>query len=320
MSKEKYLEKLEYYLKESSFDREEIQDILEEYTMIIDEAIDNGILEEELEEHIGQPRELVRHLRKTVVIKRVKKNRLVALSPFIAMIVFFGLGFAKGWWNVAWLAFLLIPISGIISSKRKSPMKSLIELAPLISLLIFLAIGLSFKVWRPTWVIFFIIPALSILEKRQTYRVISFIVFISLPILYVLSFYFFPFRFNWLILLAMVLPAFYSNVIFSFRINGLRDRRIEMMIGMLVLTLLTVYIVFGSLYDIWHPLWLIFLLVPVASILLSSARMNQKISLVALSPFVAITLFFLFGYFFNGYYWSWMFFFLIPMTAIIKNS
>ncbi len=319
MNKEKYLEKLEYYLKENYFDQEEMDDILEEYTMMIDEAMDNGILEDELEEHLGNPREIVKQMRKTVVFKRVRKNKFVALSPFIAMIVFFGLGFSYGLWHLAWLAFLLIPISAIISSKRRTPVKIIIEIAPLISLGIFLTIGLIFKEWHPTWVVFFLIPAFSILENRDKYKVLSFIVFLTLPILYVLSFYFFPFTLNWLILVFMVVPAVYSGAI-SFRINGVRSKDLELQFSIIVFSLVITYVVLGYIFEIWHPLWLIFLLIPVASIILSAKKINQKIPYVALTPFVAITLFFIFGHYFDGYQWSWMFFFLIPMTAIIKNS
>ena len=46
-----------------------------------------------------------------------KKHLLVALSPFVAVIVFFTLGYFFNLWIVSWLAFLMIPILGIIDGK-----------------------------------------------------------------------------------------------------------------------------------------------------------------------------------------------------------
>ncbi|MDA3932083.1 MAG: DUF1700 domain-containing protein, partial [Tenericutes bacterium] len=92
MNKNVYLEKLEYYLKEKHFDREEIDEILEDYTLTIDEAIENGVGEDVLENYLGNPKEIVNNLRRTIVIKRVKENKFVALSPFISVILFFVLG------------------------------------------------------------------------------------------------------------------------------------------------------------------------------------------------------------------------------------
>ncbi len=43
-----------------------------------------------------------------------KKHRFVAITPFIAVVTFFSLGYIWGLWEVSWLAFLLIPIAGIL--------------------------------------------------------------------------------------------------------------------------------------------------------------------------------------------------------------
>lgn len=318
MNKEKYLEKLSYYLSERSFDQFEIDDIIEDYQLMIDEALENGVLEDELEDHLGSPREIVNQLRKTIVFKRVKSNKLVALSPFISIIIFFGLGFSMGLWHPGWVVFFLIPISGILSSRKRSKLKAFVELMPFVALAVFLFVGIVFKVWRPTWVVFLLIPASHILETKDEYRIWSFLAFITIPIIYVLSFYFFPFRLNWLILLILFFPASYSGVV-SVRINGMRQRGMERYFVLIIFLVIITYVILGSIFHIWHPLWLIFLLIPVSSILLSSNHMKQKFSFVAISPFVAVTLFVLFGELFSGYYWSWLFFLIIPMAGILKS-
>ncbi|MFP4478746.1 MAG: hypothetical protein ACLFPM_04885 [Candidatus Izemoplasmatales bacterium] len=252
-------------------------------------------------------------------MKRVKSNKLVALSPFISIILFFILGFGFGYWEYGWLVFLLIPITGVLSSRSPNKLSSLIEVTPFISLGVFLTIGLIYDVWHPTWVVFLLIPAVAILDTKDRYKYLSFTVFILGPILYVLSYYFYPFQFNWFLLFLMGIPAIYSGLI-SFRINGVRNRRLEVTYGSFLILLALIYVLLGSIYAIWHPLWLIFLLVPMAAVILSMSVYKQKVPFVALSPFIAVILFVLTGELFDGYSWSWLFFFIIPMTALFSRQ
>jgi hypothetical protein len=46
-----------------------------------------------------------------------KKDRFVAISPFISVTVFFLLGYFGGFWAYSWMVFFLIPIAGILKSK-----------------------------------------------------------------------------------------------------------------------------------------------------------------------------------------------------------
>ncbi|QWB99635.1 hypothetical protein KHQ88_05585 [Mycoplasmatota bacterium] len=318
MNKLEYLEKLEYYLKEKYFERDEIDEILEDYSFTIDEALDNNISEEALEEHLGNPKEIVNNMRKVMVIKRVKKNKFVALSPFISVILFFILGFGFDYWEYGWLVFLLIPMSGILSSRKHRKLTILVEIMPFISLSIFLTFGLIYDVWHPTWIIFLLIPATSIIDTKDRYKWLSFAIFIIGPLLYLSSYFYFPFDYNWFFLLLMIFPAIYSGLI-SIRINGVRNRKYEIIYGCLLALLAFIFVVFGSIYGIWHPLWLIFLLIPVFAIVFSSKTFNEKLNIVALSPFIAVVLFVLVGEFFSAYQWSWLFFLLIPVSGILSH-
>ncbi len=52
-----------------------------------------------------------------IIAKGGVKNRIVALSPFLATILFFLLGFlVPGAWAYAWIAFLLIPMTAILKN------------------------------------------------------------------------------------------------------------------------------------------------------------------------------------------------------------
>lgn len=316
--KEEYLESLEYYLKEFDFAREEREEVLDDYAIMIDEANENNETYESLEELLGSPREIVRNLRKTMVIKRVKSNKFVALSPFIATIMFFILGFGFELWHPGWLVFLLIPISGVLSSKRKSDIKTVIEVMPFIAILIFLIIGLNTGVWHPTWAVFLIIPASAMVDNRLKYRYISMAAFVLITLIYVLSVLFFPFAYNWLIMLFLFFPAYYSGFI-SFRINGKRNRKLELILTLTIFSSLIIFFLLGFLLDLWHPAWLVFLSIPVVSMIASAKFFNKKLPFVAVTPFIALVGFFLAGEILDGYHWSWLFFLMIPMAGILND-
>ncbi|MCF7924502.1 MAG: DUF1700 domain-containing protein [Candidatus Izimaplasma sp.] len=320
MNKNEYLKKLESYLKEYDFDDDSISEIIEEYDMIIDEAQENNIYDEVLEERIGTPKEIAKNLKNTGVFKRAKENKIVAISPFVALILFFVLGYGFGYWHPGWLVFLLIPLTAILSERKVNTKSSIIELTPFIALLIFLIIGFSLDVWHPTWTVFFIIPAVGIIGENSKHKIFTAISFILIPLVYVLSYYFFPFKYNWFIFLLLFLPIYYGRWI-TFKVNSERNERLEKQAGVFLFLLATTYIVLGTIFGIWHPLWVIFLLFPMYAIYASKKELNfkEKIPLVAYTPFIAAILFFLAGYFFDGYHWSWLFFLIIPITAILKE-
>jgi hypothetical protein len=69
-------------------------------------------------------------------------------------------------------------------------------------------------------------------------------------------------------------------------------------------------------FNSWGYLWLIFLLVPVVSIL---AYSQKKDKFLALTPFISIVIFFLLGYFFDLWSYAWIAFMLIPIVGILKK-
>lgn len=319
MKKEEYLERIKYYLDERDFSEEEIEEILEDYEMMIDEALDSNPNEEDFDTLLGNPREIVRNLNKKVVIKRVKNNRFLALTPFLSTIIFFALGFGFGLWTYGWLAFLLVPITGALSSRSKSRLKNVLELTPFIALIVFLVVGLTTDTWHPTWMIFLLVPAVGILERKQAHYWLWFLYFISVPIVYLLSIYFFPFEYNWLILLLLVVTGLKTGFI-NVRINGLRNSKLEGILLMTIVLATGSYILIGLYAEAWHPGWLVFLSIPVVAIISSTRFFNNRIPIIAIMPFIALILFFIGGEYFIGYQWSWMFFFLIPIVAILTGS
>ena len=318
MKKEEYLERLKYYLEERDFSKEELDEIMEDYAIMIDEALEKDVFEEDLMDILGDPREISKQIQKRVVLQRVKSNKLVALSPFFTTIIFFVLGFGFELWHPGWMVYLLVPMIGVFSGRRKSPLKHILELLPFFTLIVFLGIGLTTNVWSPTWAIFLLIPAFRILDTNHLNKRLWFILFLLISVVYVMSVLFFPFTNNWLMLLLLIIPAVNGGII-KFTINGVHHTFLSWNLGVVVVTSVVAFLLIGFYTGYWHPGWLVFFSIPITTIIGYSKVMKRGVPLISIMPFIATTFFFLAGEFLDGYLWSWMFFFLIPITSILKG-
>jgi hypothetical protein len=82
------------------------------------------------------------------------------------------------------------------------------------------------------------------------------------------------------------------------------------------------YVVLGIVTGLWHPGWLLFLLIPIyfTSVAAKTFPIND------LMPFIATILFVLVGEYVsipgetNSYALSWLFYLLIPITGILKEK
>lgn len=78
-----------------------------------------------------------------------------------------------------------------------------------------------------------------------------------------------------------------------------------------------VFMIIGMSTDIWHPTWLIFLIIPITAIILSTDKQEK---VVALSPFVAVITFILVGTYTNYWNPAWLIFLIIPITALVYEK
>lgn len=76
------------------------------------------------------------------------------------------------------------------------------------------------------------------------------------------------------------------------------------------------FMLLGILYDVWHPTWLIFLLIPVTAIVLETKGFER---IIAISPFVAVISFILLGTYLDLWNPGWLVFLITPMIAIFKK-
>lgn len=96
------------------------------------------------------------------------QKRLVAATPFIALIIFFTMGFGFNQWGPGALAFLLVPAMPFLVGLKKINVTF-----PLVVVIAYLIMGFGFDLWHPGWVIFLTIPVYEILVPSRRVIVVT---------------------------------------------------------------------------------------------------------------------------------------------------
>ena len=65
----------------------------------------------------------------------------------------------------------------------------------------------------------------------------------------------------------------------------------EKMIALSPFITTIIFLILGFGFNLWHPGWLVFLLIPVTAIIMSMGKTKEDHMSTALSPFVAVTIF-----------------------------
>jgi len=79
------------------------------------------------------------------------------------------------------------------------------------------------------------------------------------------------------------------------------------------------YFILGYFFDLWHPGWLVFLLIPIVAIV-TNAKTTFLATLTALSPFVATITFILLGTYLHAWVPGWIIFLIIPMIGALNSE
>jgi hypothetical protein len=88
-------------------------------------------------------------------------GQIVSLVALLAVTAFLIIGFATDGWSLAWLVFLMIPITAIITDiifKKKNVTGLVTGLVALIATIAYMILGFIFGLWHPGWIIFLSIP------------------------------------------------------------------------------------------------------------------------------------------------------------------
>ncbi|MBQ9899917.1 MAG: hypothetical protein IJM36_02180 [Acholeplasmatales bacterium] len=86
------------------------------------------------------------------------KNRIIAVTPLVSLIIFLTVGYVWGIWHPTWAVFFLIIIVPIVLNADIYRV-----VYPLACGVIYVSLGLTLGVWHPAWIIFLTIPVYYIL-------------------------------------------------------------------------------------------------------------------------------------------------------------
>jgi uncharacterized membrane protein len=254
-----------------------------------------------------------------IVINAFEKRKnqgLVALSPFIAIVAFFVLGFGFSLWHPGWLVFLIIPVLGIFSGQKKTKLLPLLTaLSPFVAITIFILYGYFAEQWNQIWMVFLIIPVLGGLNYDKPWKIV---VFEGSLVLAVAAYLYLGYTYDeWTYSLFAFLIPIGASIITSDD-NFLVIKRKNYVEWLWFLGCLVIYIGAGLIFKTtWAYLWMIFLTLPVYSIL---KHADKESKLVAVMPFISTVIFFSLGFFWGFWAFAWIAYLLIPMVAIIKNA
>ncbi len=331
--KEKYLEELKKLLTEYDIKQDEIDDILADYGEMIEDALGKNMSDEQIIKMIGSPKQVVNDLSEEfekdeefIYIHRGghgkhanKDNKIVALMPFISVIIFFILGFGFELWHPGWLVFLSIPMVAImVNAFEKNSLNGILALSPFVAVIIFLILGFAWDFWHPGWLIFLIIPVLGILSGYKTMKFLSFLTSIS-PFIAALTFVLvgtYTGLWNPIWLIFLIIPM----------IGILTEKKLwkVLLLEFSFLVAITVYLLAGYLESQWG-LGLFAFLIPVGVSILTSddsflviTNKNKDVWLLFLFVLaVYIGLGVLTG---DTWGYLWMIFLGIPVYAILKHA
>lgn len=319
--KRTYLNDIRELLQEKNFERKDIEDILADYSQLYDDMIANGLSNEETMAKLGTPRAIVEELsseRRTTFVKQPMKGRkLIALSPFIATILFFVLGFAADLWHLSWMAFLLIPMTAIVVEGLNKRWKKhfLTPLMPFAAVLIYMGLGFGLQLWHPGWLVFLSIPVVAILESRQR-NVLSTLTALS-PFMAILAFFilgeFGLWQPGWLVFLAIPMIGI---------LNGKNWGKI-IVFELSFLIAIGLYLYIGYVMGEWTLAALSFLIPVIYGVLSGDIQIRffqgdwfSKITVIlTIAVYVAMGILFP-----TTWAWLWVIFFLVPVQAIVRKG
>ena len=335
MTKQSFLNALREALEDEHVQNKIIEETIQEYGSMIDDALEGGETVESFIKRMGSPKKVARAL--AGGDRTQASNRLTALSPFIATILFFFVGVFYQAWHPGWLFYLLIPVTGILT-KKPIHWKGLMVF---VILTVFILGVYSTYLLNPLWSLFLLLIPQWKSRKNHTINRIGFIyTYLAVALYHVLVVYYsfsfiggsaeirdFYLSLPLILLIPIVFYAFWNGSV-QIRFDGMDlDLKNPMSIRRFLMHLtfiigiIVLYVFLGLTWGIWHPGWLTFFLIPVVYTL----RGAKQFPFTAIMPFVATALFVLVGEYASvpgqdtAYTLSWLFFFLIPISGILNK-
>ena len=175
--KERYLNELNEALM-IVFSINDANTITNDYQELYEDYLSSGLTEEEVIKKLGEPKEIVKSLieeqkrifplmcKRNVTLPKRRGRKIIAIMPFLSVIIFLILGYTFEVWHPGWLVFFLIPVSAILFKPYKK--QKIVALSPFIAVTIFILVGTYVKQgYQYSWIAFFLIPLISILVAND---------------------------------------------------------------------------------------------------------------------------------------------------------
>lgn len=315
--KQQYLNALKEVLKEYQASQKDIDDIVNDYSQLYDDALASGKSDEEVCDMLGEPKDVVDELRDTLQRKKEKniKTKIIAVMPFISLLTFFVLGFYADLWHPGWMVFLAIPMTAIMLQTRLR--EGLVALMPFLSVIAFLILGWGFDLWHPGWLVFLSIPMVAILLFTKAKELpVAISPFVATIAFLFLGFYYNLWNPGWLVFL--IIPML--GILFE-------KNRVKMIAYELSFALaIAFYLYMGYVYGSWGYGALGFILPVGMSLILGDMRFefglmnahDRKRALIMTGIVLStVAAFLALGFIFNGWPWAWQVFLGIPIFDII---
>lgn len=315
--KAKYLNELKDVLNDLRASQKDMQDIISDYDQLYEDALASGKTDDEVWQMLGTPREAADELIDTIQRRKEKniKTKIIAVMPFISLIVFFVLGFYKDMWHPGWLVFLSIPMTAILLQARLKD--GIVALMPFLSIIVFLILGWGFNLWHVGWMVFLSIPVVAILLNTKLKDIpVAISPFVAVVAFIILGFQYNLWNPGWLVFL--IIPM----------LGILHEKNIMKLIVYELSFALAIgfYLYMGYVEGSWEYGGIGFLL-PVSMGLIfgdvkfqigniSVEERKKAITMVGVI-IIAIGLFLALGFGLSGWAWAWQVFLLIPVVAII---
>jgi hypothetical protein len=100
------------------------------------------------------------------MLSKSRAGNIVGLVALLAVAAFMILGFTTDAWYLAWLVFLAIPVTAVLTdilSKRKDVASLVAGLTALLAIAAYMIMGFVYDLWHPGWLVFLAIPISSII-------------------------------------------------------------------------------------------------------------------------------------------------------------
>lgn len=317
--KKEYLSRLKELLDRYDMSDTEKQDILDDYSDMYDNWEEKDMSHDEIVEKLGKPRGIIGSLvegYRRMPKPADKSAKIIAVTPFIALVLFFIGGFGFDLWWYSWMAFLIIPVTAIIveMSKSKDPHITT-ALSPFVATIAFFILGFAYDLWHPGWVVYIIIPILGVFNSREEMPFITLLTALS-PFAAVIAYVYLGEMGYWhnMWVVFLIIPF----------LGGFHEEKAWKKVASSVLIIggVAAYLYLGDMYNEWlwtgfafAPLVLFYLLNGNIIIVDKNAPKDYKVLVVAtVVAYAAVSLLT------QAWVITWLIFFAIPLYAINKET